>query len=287
MNRKDVAALLAKNGVIAVKADKTHNPPDVIQLLQELGNSAAGIPFLAVYPGSGGDAITLDGPITQQQVLDALEKAGPSGERKPTGPNRGTAAVPTQMSGWCHPHVTIACRKWEAVRADDWLTVGGKARVQWTSTLLIHGHRPVRLPSGLSRRSHNWSLPSDHPPVRLPSGYPGGPNWSLPTGHATFGRVDVPLLGTPSRPHPLFGWRLSWTPASASNFAPSTVATSVLSPSAEPDGTNGLCQLQGRVFIAPGWVASPVHHLAPHSDQTTWPLPSTTSPICQLSAAGL
>ncbi len=80
LNRKDVAALLAKNGVIAIKADKTHNPPDIIQLLKELGNSAAGIPFIAVYPGAGGDPITLDGPVTQQQVLDALEQAGPSGE---------------------------------------------------------------------------------------------------------------------------------------------------------------------------------------------------------------
>ncbi len=80
LNREDVAKLVAENGVIAIKADKTHNPPDINQLLRELGNQAEGIPFVAIFPGNGGDPITLDGPITQQQVLDALQKAGPSGE---------------------------------------------------------------------------------------------------------------------------------------------------------------------------------------------------------------
>ncbi len=80
LNRKEVAKLVAENGVIAIKADKTHNPPDINQLLRELGNQAEGIPFVAIFPGKGGEPITLDGPITQQQVLAALERAGPSGE---------------------------------------------------------------------------------------------------------------------------------------------------------------------------------------------------------------
>ena len=80
MNTTDVEELVTENGVITIKADKTHERPDIDQLLAELGNPGAGIPFLAIFPADGGAPITFDGPITQQMVLDALEKAGPSSE---------------------------------------------------------------------------------------------------------------------------------------------------------------------------------------------------------------
>jgi thiol:disulfide interchange protein len=70
--------LVEENDVVAIKADKTNSRPDIDQLLVELGNDGAVIPFLAIYPGDGSDPITIDGPLTQQMVLDALKEAGPS-----------------------------------------------------------------------------------------------------------------------------------------------------------------------------------------------------------------
>lgn len=78
MNRSKVQKLIAKNGVVAFKADKTHSSPEIDSFLKELGNTGAVIPYLAIFPADGGDPITFDGPITQQMVLDALEEAGPS-----------------------------------------------------------------------------------------------------------------------------------------------------------------------------------------------------------------
>lgn len=84
MNTEEVADLIAKNGVIAVEADKTQRRPDIDELLVELGNQGRGIPFYAVFPGRGGDPITFDGLISRQQVLDALQEAGPSVNRPAT-----------------------------------------------------------------------------------------------------------------------------------------------------------------------------------------------------------
>ena len=80
MNRLKTKRLLAASGIIAIKADKSGEAPDVDQLLVELGNHAKAIPFLAIYPAGGGQPITLSGLVTQDQVLDALTQAGPSKE---------------------------------------------------------------------------------------------------------------------------------------------------------------------------------------------------------------
>lgn len=78
MNRSEVQELVEENEVVAIKADKTQENPAIDQLLTELGNPGAGIPFLAVFPADGEDPITHDGPITKEEVLEALRKAGPS-----------------------------------------------------------------------------------------------------------------------------------------------------------------------------------------------------------------
>ncbi len=93
LNRAEVENLVSENGVVAIKADKTHDSPEIDQLLKELGNEGAVIPYLAIFPGTGGDPITFDGPITQQQVLDALNKAGPSGSRPKGVETVGAAGV--------------------------------------------------------------------------------------------------------------------------------------------------------------------------------------------------
>ncbi len=90
MNRDRVEKLIEKNRVVAIKADKTHANAEIDQLLIELGNDGAVIPFLAIFPGDGSDPITFDGPMTQQTVLDALEEAGPSPE--PPVPEQASVA---------------------------------------------------------------------------------------------------------------------------------------------------------------------------------------------------
>jgi thiol:disulfide interchange protein DsbD len=79
---------MQKNGVVAIKADKTQPAPEIDKLLVELGNTGKAIPFVAIYPGDGGEPITLDGFLTQSQILEALEEAGPSKNR-----NRSTTAM--------------------------------------------------------------------------------------------------------------------------------------------------------------------------------------------------
>jgi len=78
LNRIDVKKQLDQLRAVAIKADKTQKSPEIDQLLVELGNAGRVIPYYAIYPGHGGDPITFGGLITKQQVLDALEKAGPS-----------------------------------------------------------------------------------------------------------------------------------------------------------------------------------------------------------------
>ncbi len=75
MNRIQVNNLVKQLDVVTLKADKTQKNPEIDKLMVELGNKGRVIPFYAIYPKNGGEPITLDGLISQQQVLDALEKA--------------------------------------------------------------------------------------------------------------------------------------------------------------------------------------------------------------------
>jgi thiol:disulfide interchange protein len=67
-----------RQGVVVLKADKSRPAPDADELLVELGNAGRAIPYVAIYPATGGPPITLAGPITQGRVLEALRQAGPS-----------------------------------------------------------------------------------------------------------------------------------------------------------------------------------------------------------------
>ena len=66
--------------MVTLLADKTHDAPEVDQLLVELGNTARTIPYMAIFPADGGAPIILDGPVTQNRVLLELERAGPSSD---------------------------------------------------------------------------------------------------------------------------------------------------------------------------------------------------------------
>ncbi len=78
MNTKKTKALVQRNNVVTLRADKTQPAPEVDELLVKLGNTGKAIPFVAIFPAGGGEPILMDGFITQNQVLEALKEAGPS-----------------------------------------------------------------------------------------------------------------------------------------------------------------------------------------------------------------
>jgi thiol:disulfide interchange protein len=83
LNTRRTKQLVLENEVVTLKADKTHRSQaeDANRLLVELGNFGKTIPFLAIYPADQDQPLILDGLITQQQVVDALQQAGPSRQR--------------------------------------------------------------------------------------------------------------------------------------------------------------------------------------------------------------
>jgi thiol:disulfide interchange protein len=77
IERPQVKQLVEENQIVAVKADWTNPNPELEATLASLG--ARQIPLLAVYPaGRPQDVIVLDGLLTENQVLAAIQKAGPS-----------------------------------------------------------------------------------------------------------------------------------------------------------------------------------------------------------------
>lgn len=80
LNTFDTKRRVLANGVVTLKADKTHRrmSQEVNQLLVELGNFGQTVPFLAIYPADSDEPILLDGLVTKDQVLSALDRAGPS-----------------------------------------------------------------------------------------------------------------------------------------------------------------------------------------------------------------
>ena len=78
MNTTNTKALVMRNRVKTLTADKTQPAAHIDDLLVELGNAGKSIPFLVIYPADGRDPIILDGILTEQLVLDALSNAGAS-----------------------------------------------------------------------------------------------------------------------------------------------------------------------------------------------------------------
>ena len=74
-----VRRLVDANGVLPMLADWTDESPMIKQTLNRLGRDS--IPVLAIYPAESADAkdvIILSDLITESQVLEALQAAGPS-----------------------------------------------------------------------------------------------------------------------------------------------------------------------------------------------------------------
>lgn len=77
INKDAVRKKLDANGVVALKADWTNQDPEITLMLSKLGRSA--VPTYVIFPG--GDPtkpIVLSEIISEQQLLDALDRAGAS-----------------------------------------------------------------------------------------------------------------------------------------------------------------------------------------------------------------
>lgn len=75
MNTKRNKTFFEENEVVSLKADKGKIPDEVKDILTELGNPKELIPYYAIYGPGLSKPITLEGPITQNQVAEAIEKA--------------------------------------------------------------------------------------------------------------------------------------------------------------------------------------------------------------------
>jgi thiol:disulfide interchange protein len=77
LNRTAVRDKLKELDAVAIRADWTHESEEISTLLNELGYKS--IPLCVIYPaGRPQDVIVLKDIITQSQVIEALERAGPS-----------------------------------------------------------------------------------------------------------------------------------------------------------------------------------------------------------------
>jgi len=77
INTRKVQDVVKKHDVVPMIADLTRYPPALMAKLRELKKVA--IPVLAIYkPGDGKNPIVLEDLLTESQVINALEQAGPA-----------------------------------------------------------------------------------------------------------------------------------------------------------------------------------------------------------------
>ena len=77
INTHRVKEVVEKNGVIPVLADWTDHNDAIKEKLAELNSNS--IPLLVIYPANRpGDVVVLQDTIGESQLIEALEKAGPS-----------------------------------------------------------------------------------------------------------------------------------------------------------------------------------------------------------------
>jgi len=92
LNTQEVRELVRRNGVVTVKADCTSAKSEAASMLKLLG--AGGVPVVAIFPADRpNEPIRFIGGYTQAQVLDALEKAGPSRASAPAPERRQTSSL--------------------------------------------------------------------------------------------------------------------------------------------------------------------------------------------------
>jgi thiol:disulfide interchange protein len=78
INRQGVAKVVRANGVVPLLADWSDKSPEIERMLDALNHSAS-IPLLAVFPaGRPNEPIVLRDLISQSEVVETLQEAGPS-----------------------------------------------------------------------------------------------------------------------------------------------------------------------------------------------------------------
>jgi suppressor for copper-sensitivity B len=90
LDAEPVAGLLSRSGVLPVRADWTNPDPVISDYLASFGRY--GIPFNVVYGPGAPDGVPLPELLTQQAVLDAIDRA--RGEAKP---GSGAQAASTRL----------------------------------------------------------------------------------------------------------------------------------------------------------------------------------------------
>jgi thiol-disulfide isomerase/thioredoxin len=79
LNTEEIRRAIDANNVVTLIADMSDEQPEIKKLLEELGNRGHQIPYYAVYPaGRPNEPILFGELISKQQVLTALQLAGPS-----------------------------------------------------------------------------------------------------------------------------------------------------------------------------------------------------------------
>ena len=80
INQPEVAELIRRDGIVALRADKTEPAPEVDQLLKQLGNNSASIPFYAVFPENNpAQPVTLEGIFSSPEAFMAALDDGSNG----------------------------------------------------------------------------------------------------------------------------------------------------------------------------------------------------------------
>jgi len=77
LNTSRTHSAVRRNGVVTLRADWTHASPEITEMLELLGSKQ--VPVIAIFPaGNANHPIVFRGVYTQEMLLSALEKAGPS-----------------------------------------------------------------------------------------------------------------------------------------------------------------------------------------------------------------
>jgi thiol:disulfide interchange protein len=98
INRAAVRDLIEKNGVVPMLADWTDKNDSIKQALTELNSRS--IPLMAIYPADpNADVLVLPDVLTQGDVLEALEQAGPSRDAAAVERGTITASRPGEVAG--------------------------------------------------------------------------------------------------------------------------------------------------------------------------------------------
>ena len=79
MNTTNTRKLVDRLGVVTLKADKGRDLENVNAMLIELGRKSKAIPYYAIFPADNpNEPIFMEGLIFEDDVAEALNKAGPS-----------------------------------------------------------------------------------------------------------------------------------------------------------------------------------------------------------------